>query len=141
MIARQVGTEGVAVGELRGGDGFGWIWGPGLWWFPNAFEGLSGSARLRGRGWWHREGKGAPATANLAEGRRRPKLPEAEKTVVSEEFERGGALYGLPEDARARPGAIYSRGRSVPPLLGIRSPADHFCCGMATWRWPEQGRC
>ena len=89
MVARQVGTEGVAGGELRGGDGFGWIWGPGLWWFPNALEGLSGSARLRGRGWWHWEGKGAPATANLAEGRRRPKLPEAEKTVVSEEFERG----------------------------------------------------
>ena len=95
MVARKVGTEGVAGGELRGGDGFGWILGLGLWWFPNAFEGLSGSARLRGRGWWHWEGKGAPATANLAEGRRRPKLPEAEKTVVSEEFERGGCTLWL----------------------------------------------
>ena len=81
--------------SLAADGGLGWIWGPGLWWFPIAFEGLSGSARLRERGWWHWEGKGAPATANVAEGRRRPKLPEAEKAVVSEEFERGGCTLWL----------------------------------------------
>ena len=52
--------EGVAGGELRGGDGFGWSWGPGLRWFSHAAEGLGGSARSRGRGWWHwRDGKGS----------------------------------------------------------------------------------
>ena len=48
LVARQVGTKGVASGELRGGGGFGRIWGFRLRWFPSEFEALGGSARSRG---------------------------------------------------------------------------------------------
>ena len=45
MVARLVGTKGVAGGELRGGGGFGRIWGSGLRWFPVVFERLGSSAK------------------------------------------------------------------------------------------------
>ena len=45
--------KGVAGGELRDGGSFGMNWGFDLWWFPVEFEVLVGSARLRGREWWH----------------------------------------------------------------------------------------
>ena len=48
MIERVAGTKGVAGGELRGGGGFGRIWGFGLWWFPVEAERLGGSTRSRG---------------------------------------------------------------------------------------------
>ena len=44
--------EGVAGGELRGGRQLREVWGFGLRWFPDAAEGLGGSARLSGGGWW-----------------------------------------------------------------------------------------
>ena len=44
--------EGVAGGELRGGRQLREVWGFGLRWFPDAAEGLGGSARSRGGGWW-----------------------------------------------------------------------------------------
>ena len=53
VVARQVGTEGVAGGELRGGGGFGWFGGFELWWSLVAFEKLGGSVRSRGNGWWY----------------------------------------------------------------------------------------
>ena len=53
MVDRLAGAKGVAGGELRSGGGFGRIWGFGLRWLPSEFEVLGGSARSRGRGWWH----------------------------------------------------------------------------------------
>ena len=61
MVEEVAGMEGVAGGELCGGEGFRWIWGPGLWWFPDAAEGLGGSARSRGVGRWHWMDWGGPA--------------------------------------------------------------------------------
>ena len=60
MVEEVAVMEGVAGGELRGGGGFGRIWGTGLRWLPVEAEGLGGSARSRGRRWWHwRDGKGS----------------------------------------------------------------------------------
>ena len=56
----MVGVEGVAGGEPRGGDGFGHDWGFGLWWLPIMAEGLGGSARSRGVGWWRWLDGGGP---------------------------------------------------------------------------------
>ena len=46
--------EGFAGGKLRGGRRLRENWDFALWWFPSEFEVLGGSARPRGRGWWHR---------------------------------------------------------------------------------------
>ena len=53
MVEEVAGMEGVAGGELRGGRWLREIWGFGLRWLPSKFEVLGGSARSRGRGWWH----------------------------------------------------------------------------------------
>ena len=53
VVVGSSGVEGVAGGELRGGGGFVLFWGSGLRWFSSEFEVLGGSARPRGRGWWH----------------------------------------------------------------------------------------
>ena len=51
MVERLAGANGVAGGELRGGVGFGRIWGFGLRWFPIKFERWGGSARSRRVEW------------------------------------------------------------------------------------------
>ena len=53
--------EGVAGGELRGGRQLREVWGFGLRWFPDAAEGLGGSARSRGGGWKHWRDQGGSA--------------------------------------------------------------------------------
>ena len=53
MVVRLAGVEGVAGSELRGGRRLRESWGFTLRWFPSEFEVLGGSARSRGRGWWH----------------------------------------------------------------------------------------
>ena len=63
VVARQVGTEGVAGGELLGGGGPGSFWGFWLWWFPSGSEVLGGSVGSWGGGWKHRRGLGALALA------------------------------------------------------------------------------
>ena len=52
MVEEVAGMEGVAGGELRGGRQLREVWGFGLRWFPDAAEGLGGSAQSRGGGWW-----------------------------------------------------------------------------------------
>ena len=60
VVEGLAGTQGVAGGELRGGRRFGSNWGLVLRWFLVEAEGLGGSARSRGRGWWHwRDGRGS----------------------------------------------------------------------------------
>ena len=56
VVERLAGAKGVAGGELRGGGGFGRIWGFGLRWLPIEAERLGGSARSRGGGWKHERG-------------------------------------------------------------------------------------
>ena len=58
MGARQVGTEEVTGGELRGGRWFGSKGGFGLWWSLVDAEALGSSARLWGDGWWRWMGGG-----------------------------------------------------------------------------------
>ena len=58
MGARQVGTEEVTGGELRGGRGYGSKGGFGLRWFPIEAEALGSSARTRGSEWWRWMGGG-----------------------------------------------------------------------------------
>ena len=76
MVERLAGAKGVAGGELCGGGGFGRIWGPGLRWLPVEAEGLGGSARSRGKGWWHWMDGGALLATNGAGGWRQPNWPE-----------------------------------------------------------------
>ena len=60
MVARQVGTEGAAGGELRGGRRFGSDWGFGLRWFPIEAEALGSSARSWGvERWRWKDGGGS----------------------------------------------------------------------------------
>ena len=56
--ARQLGTEEVTSGELRGGRWFGSKWGFGLWWSLVVAEALGSSARLWGDSWWRWMGGG-----------------------------------------------------------------------------------
>ena len=53
MVKGLAGTKGVAGGELRGGQWLWDNWGLELRWLPVEAEMLGGSARSRGRGWWH----------------------------------------------------------------------------------------
>ena len=99
MVARQVGTEGVAGGELRGGEGFGWIWGPVLWWFPDAAEGLGGSARSRGGGWWCYTRGGALVATEWTGERRRLHWSEMGKKTFLGRLRARGAPEGLLEVA------------------------------------------
>ena len=56
--------------------------------------------------------------------RRRPNLPEVRKAMFSDDLSEVAHYYGLPEDARARFGAIYSRGRSVPATAEDKNAGD-----------------
>ena len=56
--------------------------------------------------------------------RRRPILPEVRKAMVSDDLSEVAHFYGLPEDARARFGAIYSWGRSVPAVAEDKNTGD-----------------
>ena len=58
MGARQVGTEEVTGGELRGGRRFGSKVSFGLWWSLVEAEALGSSARLWGDVWWRWIGGG-----------------------------------------------------------------------------------
>ena len=55
----MAGVEGIAGGELRGGGGFGRIWGFGLRWFPVELRGwaaLHDQGESGGGAGWTREG-------------------------------------------------------------------------------------
>ena len=58
MVARQVGTEEVTGGELRGGRRFGSKVSFGLRWSPIKVEALGSSAWTRGSEWWRWMGGG-----------------------------------------------------------------------------------
>ena len=60
MGARQVGTEEVTGGELRGGRWFGSKVSFRLWWSLVEAEALGSSARPWGDGWWRWMGGGGP---------------------------------------------------------------------------------
>ena len=81
--------EGVAGGELRGGRQLREVWGFGLRWFPDAAEGLGGSARSRGVGWWCWMDGGWPARG------------ERSRSMVAAEPARDGE-EGLPPSLAGR---------------------------------------
>ena len=58
MVVGSTEVEGVAGGELRGGEGYGSEVGFGLQWFPIEAEALGSSARTRGSEWWRWMGGG-----------------------------------------------------------------------------------
>ena len=66
MVERLAGTEGVAGGELRGGRHLQEYWGFALWWLSVEAEGLGGSARSSGVGWWRWMDGGGPARNELS---------------------------------------------------------------------------
>ena len=95
MVEEVAGMEGVAGGELRGGRQLREVWGFGLRWFPDAAEGLGGSARSRGGGWWCYTRGGALVATEWTGGRRRLYWPKMGKKTLPGRLPAMGVLGGV----------------------------------------------
>ena len=138
MGVRQVGTEEVTGGELRGGGGYGGEVIFGFRWSLVEPEALGSSARLRGSSWWRWIGGGSSgcderhwiAAATELAG------DEEERTFPDDcwPWEHYGGGLGLPECSEEHGASFYST-TGLAPRRWIRSTTGRRCCSCrASWR-------